>query len=110
MRRFSHSELEFISDMATAVKWSIEILMENGTPFDQAKAARIKEAEVAWKGLTPDMQQAVRSVAWSISPGDLSKRTHLALKDQLRQAIEKDRGKPLGWVERAFFNATGMTW
>lgn len=109
-RRFSHTQLDLIREIATATKWAIEIDMEAGKPFEQAKRDRIKQAEIAWKGLTPDMAQAVRNVCWSIAPIDLSRRTHRAVKDQLRQSIEEARGKPLNWMDRLLFRLTGMVW
>lgn len=109
MSRFSFAEQEFIADVATALKWKVEEDVEAGKPFDQARAARIKQAEVAWTGLTPDMAQAVRGVCWSIDLPDLSPRTHRAVKDRVRTLIEAHRGRPLGRIERALYNLTGMT-
>lgn len=107
---FTWSEREFIADVATAVKWHLEILIENGMPFEEAKRQAIAAAEVGWKGLRPDMREAARAVSWSISPADLSPRTIRAVKDRIRKAIEDKKGKPLGWFDRFLWRWFGVVW
>lgn len=109
-RRFNFAELELIQECVTATKWAIEISMEAGASFEQAKADRIKQAEAAWRGLTPDMAQAVRNVAWSLELCDLSKRTLRAVSDRARASIEKSRGYPFGLVDRLLWRLFGIVW
>lgn len=107
---FSWSERQFIADMATAVKWRIEQMVEAGASLEQAKRDAIKQAEPSWRGLTPEIRQAVKNVCWSISGADLSKRTHRAVKDRARRDMEKLKGKPLGLVDRFLWRCFGVVW
>lgn len=104
---FSWSERRFIQEIATSVKWAIEIDVEAGKAFGQAKVDRIKQAEATWTHLTPYMRQAVSNVCWSIAPADLSRRTHRAVKARMLAEIEWHRGYKAGAIERLLFRVSG---
>lgn len=110
MRRFAWWEQEFVANIATAVKWRAEELIEAGMPFDEAKRQAIAKAEPTWKHLLPEIRQAALNVCHSIGPADLSKRTHRIVKARFLADVEAHRGHKAGRIERAFFAVTGMVW
>ncbi|MAW86511.1 MAG: hypothetical protein CMJ42_08290 [Phyllobacteriaceae bacterium] len=101
-------DIEFIRDIATSVLWRIDDEVARGVPFPEAKATAIKHASKSWKYMSPHTKDAVFKVCYSFAPSDLSKRTMRAVTDKLRNDVEEYRGKPMGRIERAFFNWTGM--
>lgn len=105
---FNWSQMEFIQEVATSVKWRIEEMVERGEDFDAAKARAIYQAQKAWKHLPGDTVHAILTVCWSISLADLSPRTRRVMKANYLALIEKHRGYRAGWIERLLYRMTGM--
>ena len=104
----NHAEIEFIRQVATAVKWAIEADVEGGKAFQTAKRERIKQAEPSWRMLAWETRQAVLAVCWSIAPADLSPATRRRAKARHLEEIERARGSPAGRVERLLYRLTGL--
>lgn len=104
----TRSQVELAHNTATAVRWRIDDYVRKGMPFEQAKAKAISQAAPAWKGFTPDVEEAVRRIVESFTYQDLDRRIHTQHIDEGLASIERSRGYEAGRIERWLYRWTGM--
>jgi len=102
----NQADVEFVRQIATAVLWKTEEYVEEGMPFDDAKALAVKRAASSWRHLTKERRDAVLAVCNGIALSDLSDRCRSVMEMRHRRALEAT-GR-LGWFGRSLLRLTGL--
>lgn len=85
-------------------------LMRQGKTFADAKADVIRRARSAYKFSRPELNRGYMLMVNDVQFTDMPRDIFRKIEDDFRADIEKQRGKPLGWFDRALFKWFGVVW